>query len=41
MALARAFYRQAELLVMDEPTAALDARSEHGVFAWPRPVESS
>ncbi|MFG2531780.1 ABC transporter ATP-binding protein [Streptomyces sp. NPDC048516] len=33
IALARAFYRQADLLVMDEPTAALDARSEHGVFA--------
>jgi ATP-binding cassette subfamily B protein len=30
--LTRAFYRQAALLVMDEPTAALDARAEHRVF---------
>ncbi|MFB7591957.1 ATP-binding cassette domain-containing protein [Streptomyces sp. NPDC056169] len=30
--LTRAFHRQAALLVMDEPTAALDARAEHHVF---------
>lgn len=30
--LTRAFHRQASLLVMDEPTAALDARAEHRVF---------
>ncbi|MEU0743241.1 ABC transporter ATP-binding protein [Streptomyces sp. NPDC006134] len=30
--LTRAFHRQAALLVMDEPTAALDARAEHRVF---------
>nr|WP_241720794.1 ABC transporter ATP-binding protein [Streptomyces lydicus] len=30
--LTRAFHRKAELLVMDEPTAALDARAEHHVF---------
>ncbi|MFD8522365.1 ATP-binding cassette domain-containing protein [Streptomyces capillispiralis] len=30
--LTRAFHRQAALLVMDEPTAALDARAEHHIF---------
>ncbi|MFF1401710.1 ATP-binding cassette domain-containing protein [Streptomyces sp. NPDC058294] len=30
--LTRAFHRNAALLVMDEPTAALDARAEHRVF---------
>ncbi|MFF5932162.1 ATP-binding cassette domain-containing protein [Streptomyces sp. NPDC012508] len=30
--LTRAFHRQASLLVMDEPTAALDARAEHRIF---------
>ncbi|WP_287371683.1 ABC transporter ATP-binding protein [Oceanithermus sp.] len=33
VALARAFYRKAELLVFDEPTAALDPRSEARLFA--------
>jgi ATP-binding cassette subfamily B protein len=32
MALARAYLRDAQILVLDEPTAALDARSEHEVF---------
>ena len=32
LALARAFFRDAPLLVLDEPTASLDARSEHAVF---------
>jgi ATP-binding cassette subfamily B protein len=32
IALARAYLREAQLLVLDEPTAALDARSEHEVF---------
>jgi ATP-binding cassette subfamily B protein len=32
MALARAYLRDAQLLVLDEPTAALDARSEFEVF---------
>jgi ATP-binding cassette, subfamily B, bacterial len=32
MAIARAYMRQAEVLVLDEPTAALDARSEFEVF---------
>ena len=32
LALARAYLRDAQLLVLDEPTAALDARSEHEVF---------
>ena len=32
IALARAHLREAQLLVLDEPTAALDARSEHEVF---------
>ena len=32
IALARAYLRQAQVLILDEPTAALDARSEFGVF---------
>jgi ATP-binding cassette subfamily B protein len=32
VALARAYLRPAQILVLDEPTAALDARSEHEVF---------
>lgn len=32
MAIARAYMREAEVLVLDEPTAALDARSEFEVF---------
>ena len=32
LALARAYLRDAQLLVLDEPTAALDARSEAAVF---------
>ena len=32
IALARAYLRDAQLLVLDEPTAALDARSEYQVF---------
>lgn len=32
IALARAFYRDAPLLVLDEPTAALDARAEAALF---------
>src|SRR3981081_1318597 len=30
--LARAFFRDAPLVVLDEPTAALDARAEHDLF---------
>ncbi|WP_247692976.1 NUDIX domain-containing protein [Streptomyces sp. RM99] len=33
LVLTRAFHRRAALLVMDEPTAALDARAEHRIFA--------
>ena len=32
MALARAYFRDPQLLILDEPTAALDVRSEHEVF---------
>ena len=32
IALARAYLRNAEVLILDEPTAALDARSEFEVF---------
>ena len=32
VALARAFFRNAPFIVLDEPTAALDARAEHALF---------
>ncbi len=32
VALARAYMKEAQLLILDEPTAALDARAEYGVF---------
>jgi ATP-binding cassette, subfamily B, bacterial len=32
IAAARGFYRSAPLLIMDEPTAALDARAEYALF---------
>jgi ABC-type multidrug transport system fused ATPase/permease subunit len=32
VALARAFYKNAPLLIMDEPTSAIDARSEENIF---------
>ena len=32
VALARAYMRDAQLYILDEPTAALDARAEHEVF---------
>jgi ABC-type multidrug transport system fused ATPase/permease subunit len=33
VALARAFFRDAPFVILDEPTAALDARAEHELFA--------
>jgi ATP-binding cassette subfamily B protein len=33
IAVARGFYRDAQLLIMDEPTAALDARAEYALFS--------
>ena len=33
IALARAYLREAQVLILDEPTAALDARAEYEVFA--------
>ena len=33
LALARAYLREAQVLILDEPTAALDARAEYEVFA--------
>jgi ATP-binding cassette subfamily B protein len=33
IAAARGFYRAAPLLIMDEPTAALDARAEYALFS--------
>ncbi|MEU1628794.1 ABC transporter ATP-binding protein [Streptomyces sp. NPDC020096] len=41
IALARAFHRPAGLLVMDEPTAALDARAEHRVFSGLRDIAAN
>lgn len=32
LALARAYLREAQILILDEPTAALDARAEYAVF---------
>jgi ATP-binding cassette subfamily B protein len=32
IALARAFFRDAPFVILDEPTAALDARAEHALF---------
>jgi ATP-binding cassette subfamily B protein len=32
VALARVFYRKAPLVILDEPTASLDARAEHALF---------
>lgn len=32
VALSRAFYRQANVLILDEPTSAIDARAEYDIF---------
>lgn len=38
IAIARAFYRDAPLVILDEPTSALDARAEHELFESLRAV---
>ena len=40
IAAARGFYRTAPLLIMDEPTAALDARAEYALFSSLRKLAS-
>ena len=40
MAIARAYMRDAEVLILDEPTAALDARAEYEVFQRFRELSS-
>lgn len=40
MALARAFFRDAPLVILDEPAAALDARAEHALFQSLRSLRS-
>ncbi|MEU4259068.1 ATP-binding cassette domain-containing protein [Streptomyces fradiae] len=40
LAVARAFHRDAPVLVLDEPTAALDARAEHRIFTRLRELAS-
>ena len=32
LALARAFYRNAPILILDEPTSAIDAKAEYEIF---------
>ncbi len=41
IALARAFFRDAPLVILDEPTAALDARAEYDLFTRMRDLFSS
>ena len=38
VALARSFFRDAPLVILDEPSAALDPRAEHALFATLRDV---
>lgn len=38
LALARAFFRDAPLVILDEPTASLDARAEHDLFRRMREI---
>ena len=40
MALARAYMRDAQVLILDEPTAALDARAEYEIFQTVRRVDA-
>ena len=41
IAVARALYRNASLVIADEPTASLDAKAEHAVFATLRQLPTS
>lgn len=41
IALARAFYRDAHILILDEPTSAIDARAEYEIFAQIKQTQQS
>ena len=39
LALARAFYRDAPFLILDEPTSAIDAKAEYEIFQHVQKLE--